>query len=86
MELKTKKVTVNDVEYTLQKLPVREALKLRDSWLENGVVNQEKMYDKLLEHIVVMPKVKLDDFDDLETVEALGMECVNFVYGSKTKN
>ena len=80
MELKTKKVIVDNKEYTLQKLPVREAFKLRDSWIENGNVNQEKMYDKLLEHIVVVPKVKLDDF------EALGIECINFVYGKNIKN
>ncbi|CAG7592100.1 hypothetical protein PEPTYR26121_01493 [Peptoniphilus tyrrelliae] len=86
MELKTKKVIVDNKEYTLQKLPVREAFKLRDSWIENGNVNQEKMYDKLLEHIVVVPKVKLDDFEDLETVEALGIECINFVYGKNIKN
>lgn len=86
MEFKTKKVIINDVEYTLQKLPVREAFKLRDSWLINGQINQEKMYDKLLEHIVVAPKVKLDDFEDLETVEEIGVAALNFVYGSKTKN
>lgn len=86
MELKTKKVKINDDEYTLQKLPVREAFKLRDSWLVNGNVSQEKMYDKLLEHIVVMPKVKMDDFEDVETVEKLGIECLNFAYGGKTKN
>lgn len=85
MEFKQKKVTVEGVEYTLQKLPVRQALKLRDSWLENGEVNQEKMYDALLNNIVVNPKVKLDDFDELKTVEAIGIECLNFVWGNSQK-
>lgn len=81
MEFKQKKVMVEGVEYTLQKLPIREALQLRQKWLlPNGGTDELIMSDECLKHIVVMPKVKLDDFEDIITLETLVAECVVFQY------
>lgn len=81
---KTKQVTVNDVEYTLQKLPVRQALELRQKWtLPNGLTDDIIMADECFKHIVVEPKVKLDDFEDINELEMLVAECVVFQYLEK---
>lgn len=86
MELKQKKVTVNDKEYTLQSLPIREAFRIRDQWLSGDTasgVDQLKMAELCLEHIVVNPKVTLDDFNSISEAEELIAECIDFVYVGK---
>lgn len=85
-QFKQKKVTVNGVEYTLQKMPVREALKLRQRWGSKETasgVDDEKMADLCLENIVVSPKVKIDEFEDIPALEELIVECINFQYLGK---
>jgi len=80
-----KKVTVDGIEYTLQKLPVRQALELRDQWQVDGVVDNVKMFDMVLEHFVVHPKKTLDDFEDVATVEELVGEALKYQYIEKGK-
>lgn len=85
-QFKQKKVTVNGVEYTLQKMPVREALKLRQRWGSKETasgIDDEKMADLCLENIVVMPKVKIDDFENVEDLAELIKECIDFQYVGK---
>lgn len=85
-QFKQKKVTVNGVEYTLQKMPVREALKLRQRWGSKETasgIDDEKMADLCLENIVVMPKIKIDDFDNVEDLAELIKECIDFQYLGK---
>ena len=83
-ELKNmKKITVDGVDYTVQKLPVRQALELREQWQEDGVVDEVKMFDLVLEHFVVNPKKTLDDFDDVVTVEELVSEVLKYQYRTK---
>lgn len=85
-ELKNmKKVTVDGVEYTLQKLPVRQALELRDQWQPDGVVDEVTMYDLVLEHFVAHPKKTLDDFEDVVVVEELVGEALKYQYKTKGK-
>ena len=78
-----KKVEVNGTEYTLQKLPVLEFMKLRQQWgsreFASGV-DDIKMSELVLEHIVVNPKRKIEDFDTLEELEDLVSEGVNYHY------
>lgn len=85
-QFKQKKVTVNGVEYTLQKMPVREALRLRQRWGSKETasgIDDEKMADLCLENIVVMPKVKMDDFENVEDLAELIKECIDFQYVGK---
>lgn len=75
-----KTVTVGEVEYTLQKLPVRAALKLRQD-TEN---DQTKFYEGLLESIVIHPKTKLDDFGyDYHIMEELMQAIVDYQFVGK---
>lgn len=85
-QFKQKKVTVNGVEYTLQKLPVREAMKLRQRWGSKETasgIDDIKMAELCLENIVVLPKLKLDDFENVDEVEDLVAECIEFQYMGK---
>lgn len=85
-EFKQKKIEVEGVEYTLQKMPIREALKLRQRWSSKDTasgVDDIKMAELCLENIVVMPKMKLDDFESIDALEKLIVECVNFQYLGK---
>ena len=82
-----KTVRVGDKEYVLQKLPTRKALEMKQRYMPNNVFNELKCYDEILEHVVVNPKVTLDDFDDISELDTLGTEALNFQYGGKfTKN
>lgn len=82
-----KTVTVGDKEYVLQKLPTRKALEMKQRYMPNNVFNELKCYDEILEHVVVNPKVTLDDFDDISELDTLGTEALNFQFGGKfTKN
>lgn len=85
-QFKQKKVTVNGVEYTLQKMPVREALKLRQRWGSKETasgIDDEKIADLCLENIVVMPKVKIENFDNVEDLAELIKACIDFQYLGK---
>lgn len=85
-QFKQKKVTVNGIEYTLQKMPVREALRLRQRWGSKetaSTIDDEKMADLCLENIVVMPKVKIENFDNVEDLAELIKECIDFQYLGK---
>ena len=63
----TKTVEVNGVEYTLQKVPTNYWYKIKDrSKDKNGNPSEEKLYQEVLEHIVVNPKMKMEDFEEVE--------------------
>ena len=85
MNFKQKKVTVNDVEYTLQKMPIRPALAMRQKWQKNGNIDDIIMCDEVFKNIVVEPKVKLDDFEFVEDAEELASECISFQYLGKSE-
>lgn len=84
MEFEQKKVTVKGKEYVLQKLPIRKALEIRQKWtLPSGITDDVTMYDECLANIVVSPKVKMEDFEDISELELLVAECVFFQYMAK---
>lgn len=88
MKMEQKKVTINEVEYTLQKLPVRHALKMQqrfsDSSLPDGI-NTEIACDECFANIVVSPKITLDEFDYIEDAVELMAECIVFQFAGKQK-
>ena len=82
--MKTITVEVNGVKYDLQKLPTRAALQLRSRCKDKGGnPNEIKLYDELLENVVIKPKIKLDDFEDVADLEDLMKEVITFQYGRK---
>ena len=80
-----KTVTVNDVEYTLQKLPTMEALKIRQRAKTDGDFDDIKMYESMLEHVVIKPKLGINDFNDVVDLEELMKEVLEYQYKSRGK-
>lgn len=80
-----KTVTVNEVEYVLQKLPTREALKIRQAAREDGNYDDIKMYESMLEHVVIQPKMKVEDFEDVIDLEELMELVLEYQYKSRGK-
>ena len=84
MNYEQKTVTVDGVEYTLQKMPVRPAIKMRQEWqMGAGLIDDEKMYELVLKNIVVEPKVNLDDFTSIHILEELVKKAMEFQYLGK---
>jgi len=83
--VRQKKVTVKGTEYTLQHPGVRAKNQIMDR-IQNkhGVPSNEKLADEICEHVVVLPKVRQDDFnDDPEAFEELMKEATSFLRGKK---
>jgi len=77
MELRTKTTTIREKEYTFQEIPARQFLKMKQRCTDkNGQPIQEAFYSEILEHIVVSPKVKIDDFgfSELDELASAAME------------
>lgn len=84
MDFEQKTVKVMGKEYVLQKLPIRKALELRQKWtLPSGITDDITMADECLANIVVNPKVKMEDFEEISELELLVAECVFFQYSAK---
>lgn len=88
MQFEQKTVTVGGKEYVLQKIPVKQALEMKQKWqLPGGVVNDLVLYQECLKNIVVSPKVTIDDFEEYPVLEELIGQCVFFQYMErKTQN
>lgn len=78
-----KTVSVDGIEYALQKLPVRPGLELRQRARDGGDVDDIKFYEELLEHVVIKPKKKLDEFDDIGHLEKLMKSVIEYQYQGK---
>ncbi len=79
----TKKIKVDGKEYTLQKLPVREGLELRKRCRVGSDIDDIAFYSELLEHVVMEPKMDLDDFESIGHLEDLMVEVVDYQYRGK---
>lgn len=83
---RTKKINIDDVEYTLQSVTFTWYSNLADKYLNNGRRNTAEYVDKLIKGCVVSPievanqGVKyFDDIDDLITPQELSREIENFL-------
>jgi len=60
-----KKIEIDGVTYTLQKMPFRSYLEIEDRCTNrNGVLMKLPYLTELFKHCVVSPKITLEDFDD----------------------
>lgn len=78
-----KEVEVDGIVYTLQKLPVRPGLELRQRCRKGSDVDDIRFYEELLEHVVIKPKKSLDDFDDIGHLEKLMEKVIEYQYQGK---
>ncbi len=80
----TKEIEIEGVKYTFQRIPTREWLRLQERCTSRrGQISPEKLASEVLEHIVIDPKVKIDDFDVPFTMEEVVAEAYNFQHGTK---
>lgn len=87
-KFKNKKITVEGVDYVIQKLPLLEGLKVKKTWLDKNLpegIDDIKMYEAVLEYFVISPKREINDFDDLEELAKLSAECLEFQFMGKSK-
>jgi len=65
-----KTITVGGKEYVIQKVPPREWTRMRDrSKDRNGNIVEERLIDEMFKHMVIDPKVSMDDFEDWAEVQ-----------------
>jgi hypothetical protein len=76
----TKKEKVEGTDYTFQKVAPRAWAKLMDEWSRGGE-KVEKLMDLTFEHIVVEPKVSLDDFEDWAEADEVAKAAMRFQRG-----
>ena len=80
---KTKKVTVKEVEYTLQHPGVKKSVEIQDATLDaNGKPSIVKMYEEYMEHVVVEPKVDWDYWEEhggVKVMQEVMNEAANFL-------
>jgi hypothetical protein len=81
--VKQKQITTKSgKEYTLQHPGVRSVTKITDRIKnKHGVPSDEKMADEMLTHVVVDPKVRLDDFEDYAEMSELVGKAFAFITG-----
>ena len=83
-----KKVEAGGEEYVIQKYPLLEALKIKKSWLNKDLpegIDDIKMYEACLKNFVISPKKSINDFDNLEDLADLCMECLEYNFMGKSK-
>ena len=77
-----KKVEIQGKEYTLKKIPPREWARLRDRCKNRfGVMSEEKFLSEIFEHMVVNPRVSLDDFEDYDECQEVSNAAIEFQHG-----
>lgn len=78
-----RKVKVGDKEFILQSVPIRSALQMRQAWATpEGNIDDIKMAEQILQHVVVDPKCKIEDFDTVFELQTLVTLAVSFmIYG-----
>ncbi|MEK3824429.1 hypothetical protein [Paenibacillus sp. FSL K6-1558] len=77
----------NGTEYVFQHPGVRMISKINDqSKNKFGVVSEERLAELMLKHVVVTPKVTIDDFTDYEEYSAVINNAYAFITGKGDEN
>ena len=86
--MKQKKITISGIEFTFQKPSLAWLLDMKDSCKEYNdagieIISNSKFYQKILDNVVVNPKMSIDDFDKMEnglkTLNEVIDECERFL-------
>ncbi|CAH1190303.1 hypothetical protein PAECIP111893_00265 [Paenibacillus plantiphilus] len=80
---KQKKITTkNGKEYTLQHPGVRTVAKINDRVKnKHGIPSEEKVCDEMFAHVVVEPKVKIEDFESYIDMMEVANKAYYFITG-----
>lgn len=64
MAYEQKTIKVNGNEYKLQRMALRQYMKLKDKCKVNGVLQEADFVEGLLENVLIDPKMTFEDFDE----------------------
>jgi hypothetical protein len=68
--------------YTFQFPGIRSVTKINDRIKnKHGIPQDEKLADEMLEHVIVNPKMKMDDFSSIREFNEVVQEAYKFVNG-----
>lgn len=64
-------IKIDGKDYTFQRYPVFQAFEMREGWLSqnNGQYSNKYAYPVILEHVLVKPKMTLEDFTSIEQLD-----------------
>ncbi|MGG6311564.1 hypothetical protein [Paenibacillus macerans] len=69
-------------KYTFQHPGVRAVSKINDASKNKfGVVLEERMAEEILKHVIVQPKLKIDDFEDYKEYNEVINAAYSFIAG-----
>lgn len=78
------KKTVCGVEYTFQKMQAMEFVRLRERCVgDNGRMLDSLYFEELAEHIIVQPKLDLENFEDYAELKEVMEAATMFQLGRK---
>lgn len=84
-DYRQKKVEINGREYIFQSVPIRTALEMRAAWTRpDSTCDDIIMSELLLKNVVVSPKMKLDDFENIAELDNVISSALLFAFYSKT--
>ena len=81
--MEQKKFKIKGTEYTFQKLSNREFIKLQKRCKSGGDIDEEIFYDEIFEHIVINPKISLDDDIPFDTLDEVAKQAMMFQRGAR---
>lgn len=84
-DYRQKKVEINGKEYIFQSVPIRTALEMRAAWTRpDSTCDDIIMSELLLKNVIVSPKMKLDDFENIAELDSVISSALLFAFYSKT--
>lgn len=79
------KKEINGVEYTFQKLSAMDWIRLKErSTDEKGILRDSLFFEEIAEHVIVDPKIDLEEFEDAEELTEI-MRAATFLHIGKKK-
>lgn len=77
-----KTIKIGDTEYTFQRVPMRAWLEMKDNCKnQHGVVLESKLTAEILKHIVVEPRLTIDDFENEAELVEVASTAISFQQG-----
>ncbi len=77
--MKIIKKEIRGVEYTFQKIPAMDFVRMKErATNEKGQILDSLMFEELAEHVIVDPKIDLEEFDDVVELSEIMEEAISF--------
>ncbi|SFJ44270.1 hypothetical protein SAMN02799624_04540 [Paenibacillus sp. UNC496MF] len=79
-------ISSSGTEYVFQFPGIRKAVQIQDKISDkHGQVNGEALVDELLRHVIVQPKMTMEDFEDLGELTEVADAASDFLFARKSR-